>query len=54
MGLDLLKGVDDPSQLQLLKDTCATAFIGKFFKDGVLLIIAYNSLGGAETVSLIV
>ena len=37
MALDLLRGskdIDDPSHLQLLKDTCATAFVGKLFGEG--------------------
>lgn len=37
MALDLLretKDVDDLSRLQLLKDTCATAFVGKLYGEG--------------------
>lgn len=29
MALELLKGINDPAQLQILKDSCATAFVGK-------------------------
>jgi hypothetical protein len=36
MAVDLLRGTgdDDLSRLQLLRDTCATAFVGKFYGEG--------------------
>ena len=37
MALDLLKSTkddDDPSRLQLIKDTCATAFVGELCDKG--------------------
>lgn len=37
MALDLLKDIkdiEDPSRLQLLRDTCATAFVGELSGEG--------------------
>ena len=36
MALDLLRGTrdDDLSRLRLLRDACATAFVGKLYDEG--------------------